>query len=290
MAEKSEYHILNLGAGVQSTALYLMSLRRDEPEHVPEFDYAIFADTGEEPRAVLEHLDWLDSLGGPPILRRSVGSRLGDNLVRGLNADGQRFISIPAYTKAPGEEKEGRVRRQCSAEYKIAVVERAIRRDVLGLGPRQHVPRGVKVHQWFGLSYDEPRRIVKVQDRFRAVAWAEPHFPLWDMQYDRPDCAAYLRDIVPHETPRSACTFCPFRSNAEWRRLRDGDPEGWARAVEVDAAIRRPGVACNRGLDAPMFVHRSCVPLAEADIDRPESNPDQYLFGFAQECEGICGN
>ena len=34
-------NILNLGAGVQSTALYLMSIDGE----VPKFDYAIFADT-----------------------------------------------------------------------------------------------------------------------------------------------------------------------------------------------------------------------------------------------------
>lgn len=39
-----EFHILNLGAGVQSTALYLMSMRGE----APKFDCAIFADTQEE--------------------------------------------------------------------------------------------------------------------------------------------------------------------------------------------------------------------------------------------------
>jgi len=46
-----EYHILNLGAGVQSTALYLMDLDL-ELEH--QFDCAIFADTGDEPAATEE--------------------------------------------------------------------------------------------------------------------------------------------------------------------------------------------------------------------------------------------
>ena len=45
----SELHILNLGAGVQSTTLYLMFMRGDIK---PQIDYAIFADTGEEPEAV----------------------------------------------------------------------------------------------------------------------------------------------------------------------------------------------------------------------------------------------
>jgi hypothetical protein len=50
-------HILNLGAGVQSTTLYLMGCRGEI--HV---DVAIFADTGDEPKAVYAHLEWLKSL------------------------------------------------------------------------------------------------------------------------------------------------------------------------------------------------------------------------------------
>ena len=57
---KREYHILNLGAGVQSTRLYL--------EY--EYDAAIFADTGEEPQAVYRHLEWLQSVRRTPILIR----------------------------------------------------------------------------------------------------------------------------------------------------------------------------------------------------------------------------
>jgi hypothetical protein len=54
-----ELHILNLGAGVQSTTLYLMFMRRVLQ---PQIDYAIFADTGEEPTPVYRHLEWLQSL------------------------------------------------------------------------------------------------------------------------------------------------------------------------------------------------------------------------------------
>jgi len=56
----TEYHVLNLGAGVQSTTLYLMSMSGE----VRPFDVAIFADTGEEPQAVYKHLEWLQSLKG----------------------------------------------------------------------------------------------------------------------------------------------------------------------------------------------------------------------------------
>jgi hypothetical protein len=130
-----QLHVLNLGAGVQSTTLYLMFARGHMP--VP-LDCAIFADTGDEPAAVYRHLEWLKSLHGPPILVRSRGV-LSADLMRGENSRGKRFASIPAYTMIPGSEEEGRTRRQCSAEYKVEVIERSIRREVVGLEPRQRV-------------------------------------------------------------------------------------------------------------------------------------------------------
>ncbi len=305
------FHILNLGAGVQSTALYLMSSRGDEPEFVPRFDFAIFADTQDEPGEVYRHLEWLRSLGGPPIITGTVG-RLGDDLVSGMNSTGKRFASIPAYTRADGDAKEGQTKRQCTAEYKVAVVENLIRRQVLNLGFRGHIPKDVLVHQYLGLSYDEPGRVARVRQRFAGtvnptpflpiddfgdrpprnerspVRWAVPHFPLFEMEWTRSDCVAYLASLGV-EAPRSACVFCPYRSNAEWRHLRQTDPANWDRAVAVDEALRRPGVVVNRGMNKPLYVHRSCVPLAVAPIDQPESAADVYFFGSSQECEGMCG-
>ena len=48
------HRILNLGAGVQSTTVYLMYVRG---EIQPGMECAIFADTGEEPASEYAHLD-----------------------------------------------------------------------------------------------------------------------------------------------------------------------------------------------------------------------------------------
>lgn len=281
--------VLSLGAGVQSTTLYLMSLRQDEPEFVPVFDFVIFADTQEEPRAVYEHLEWLKSLGGSPILIGTAG-KLGDDLISGVNMAGQRFASIPSYTKAEGDEREGQTRRQCTKEYKTDVIERIIRRTVLGLEPRGRMPKDVMIDQYMGLSFDEPRRIIRVKERYQGIRWATPHFPLFDLEMSRQGCLHYLQGAAPgRKVPRSACVFCPFHDNNEWRQIRDTDPEGWARVVEIDEAIRLPDARCVKGMQKPMYLHRSCLPLRQAPIDTPESRGEQYVFGFASECEGMCG-
>jgi hypothetical protein len=313
MGQVREYQILNFGAGVQSTTLYLMAMAAagklpsgatDLPMApqmdgsfafdpasvgVPWFDAAIFADTGEEPAAVYEHLKWCQSLGGPPIIVRSAG-RLGEDLMRGRNTTGQRFAAIPAYTTDGSDGEPGRTRRQCSKEYKTEVIERAIRRDVLGLQPRQRIPKGVKIWQYFGISWDERSRASRIWERFHVTEESkyEPVFPLVDRQWTRANCLDWLRGRVPHEVPRSACVFCPFHDDREWLRIKQDDPESWARAVEVDTALRTEGSVVNRDMRQTMYLHRKCLPLTQIEF-RPRSNPKELQLGFGMECEGVCG-
>ena len=288
-----ERHYLNLGAGVQSTALYLMSIDGDEPE-VPKFDAAIFADTQEEPDDVYRHLEWLESQGGPEVVRITAGS-LGAALEAGSDAngntrtDGGHYISIPAYYEEPQTGRAGITQRQCTADFKVKPIEKWIREQGGWVG--RPIPKEFTIHQYMGLSFDEPKRVIRVNQRFMAKPsnW-KVHFPLWDMQYTRGDCQAYLRRRMPYEVPRSACVFCPFKSDAEWRRLKADDPKGWERAVHIDKVCRT-----GTGLDAHRFLHKTCVPLDQVDL-RPadeksgQTNMFSHLRGFQDECEGYCGN
>ena len=277
-----EYHILSLGAGVQSTTLFLMM--RDGTIKTPENTVAIFADTQEEPCDVYTHLEWLKSLEWPRILVRTVG-KLGDDLQRGRNHWGQRHhASIPAFTLTPGSGQLGKVRRQCTREYKIDVVERAIRRDVLGLKPRQRIPRDAIVHQYVGISTDEARRAIRVRERIEANAQCRAHFPLLEMNWTRADCQTYLQQYVPHEVPRSACVFCPFKRDAEWQRLKEAGGPDWDRAVEIDHALRDPALNAGNGMHRRLFLHASCKPLELVDF-----KAQQQFSGFVEECEGMCG-
>src|SRR3990167_1506358 len=163
-----EFHILSLGAGVQSTMLHLLVAQKHPI--MPPIDAAIFADTGEEPQAVYAHLKWLKTQPGPPIIERNAGNRLGDSLIYGVSPTGysymtlkkqsgarERFASIPAFTLS-NNGNIGMTRRQCTKEYKTDVVERAIRRDIIGLKPKQRIPKDVIIHLYMGLSFDEARR------------------------------------------------------------------------------------------------------------------------------------
>jgi hypothetical protein len=171
------------------------------------------------------------------------------------------------------------------------VIERTIRREVLRLQPRQRVPKDIRVHQYFGISLDEAGRARRIENRFAAdCKWATPHFPLVERFWTRADCLTWLADRVPHQTPRSACVFCPYNSDAEWFWLRANDPEGWARAIELDRAMREPGWAGNRQMNRPMYLHRSCQPLDKVVFEtRPRPRDLQLSISFAAVCEGVCG-
>lgn len=263
-------HILSLGAGVQSSTLALMAARGVV---TPMPELAIFADTGWEPRGVYAWLSWLEKQLPYPVLRVSAGDIRADQLGK---SSGVRSASLPYFTAGANGDRGGMVRRQCTAEYKIEPIEQFIRREILGLKPRQRAAKHVQVVQWRGISADEIYRVKPSH-----VPWMEVRYPLaLELSMTRPDCLLWMERNGYPMPPRSACIGCPFHSNHEWRDMRDNRPEEWADAVEFDAAIRRVG-----GLRGDSYLHRSRVPLSVAPID---DNPGQ-LDMWNNECEGMCG-
>lgn len=85
---------LSLGAGVQSTTLALMAAHG---EIGPMPDCAIFADTGWEPQAVYDHLEWLMSGNVLPFPVHIVSAgNIRDDLIGA--GDGKRWAAWPATT------------------------------------------------------------------------------------------------------------------------------------------------------------------------------------------------
>jgi hypothetical protein len=278
--------VLNLGAGVQSTTLFFMILDGD----LPPVDVAIFADTGDEPKAVYEHPEMLKTYRGTKIITVSQGN-LGDNLVNGVNSTGQRFVAIPSYLNdGTGAGKTGLGRRQCTSEYKIKPIEQGIR-AYLGLAKGERMPKTTRIHQVFGLSFDEPKRVARVKDAFyaRNECW-QCEFPLFEERMTREDCVVYLQKRLPgYKVPRSACVFCPFKRDSEWIELRDNDPEGWKRAVEIDNAIRMETSVCTRGMNSTQYLHSSCVPLELVQLRQDPPDTQKRFTWSNMDCEGMCG-
>lgn len=258
--------VLSLGAGVQSTTLALMAAHG---ELGPMPDCAIFADTQDEPPAVRDHLNWLMSPNMLPFPIHVVTSgKLSEALLAGDDE-----ARVPFFVGKGGLSK-----RQCTRNFKIRPIRRKVR-ELLGVGPRGYIPPAA-VEQWIGISTDE---IIRVRPSgFRFI---ENRHPLIEARMSRRDCVAWLKRNGYPEPPKSSCFYCPYKSNDQWRELRDKDPASFAAAVDLDRRLRAPDqVERFRG---ELFVHRSLVPLDQADLSTPEERGQLNLF--LNECEGMCG-
>lgn len=273
--------ILSLGAGVQSSCILLMSCRGV----LPKLDAAIFADTQFEPAAVYDNLQFLideAAKNGIPVHVRSKGNIEQDALtarIKGKKSDGRRWASMPWFVSQYGKEGRGMIRRQCTTEYKLQVIDRFCRREILGLKPRQHSPKEPVIETWIGISRDEAHRIKPSREVYRFNEYPLIGYPIeYGVSMARSDCVEWLAKHYPARCfPKSACIGCPYRPDSGWREMRERYPLDWQRAVEFDAAIRKAN-----GMRGETFTHSSLRPLAEAiSGDQPD------LFG--NECEGMCG-
>lgn len=264
-------HVLSLGAGVQSSTMALMAAHG---ELSPMPDAAIFADTQAEPRAVYDHLEWLCS---PNVLPFPVYRVTAGNLTEDLRAAiaGKRFASVPFYTES-ARKGGGRLRRQCTKEYKLYPLRRKAR-ELLKLEAGRR-PRPGSCKMWVGISTDEAARM-----KPSTVKWVENVYPLINKRMNRWDCLQWLRRHDYAEPPKSACTYCPFHNDALWRRMKLSDPEAWGEALEVDEMIR---IGINNTKER-LYLHRSLKPLAEVDLSTLEDHGQADLFN--NECEGLCG-
>ena len=263
-------HVLSLGAGVQSSTLALMAAAG---EVAPLPDAAIFADTGAEPQRVYEWLNWLEEKLPFPVHRVQERDGLTRNIERSIVGD--RFAGGPFFVRS--SRGTGRLRRQCTREFKIVPIVRKVR-EMAGLSVRCGPRKRTLVVQYIGISLDEWTRMKPSR-----IPWIEHRWPLVERRLTRHDCLTWMKRRGFPQPPRSACVYCPYKSDTEWRFLRDHDPRGWAEAIRVDCLIRT-GV---RGVRDPLYLHRSLRPLAEVDLRTAADHGQTDLFG--EECEGMCG-
>ncbi len=245
-------HILSLGAGVQSSAMALMAAHG---EITPMPVAAVFADTGDEPLAVYLWLSRLKELLPFPVYTaQSHHGKLSDNLTKGDHSQ------IPAYfLTADGTPTIGK--RQCTNHWKVRPVRKACR----GLSA------GGPVILWQGISTDEVSRC-----KDSGAIWLTHRFPLIEARLSRRQCITWLTQHGYPEPPKSACSYCPYRSDAQWRKSRQ-DPMEWALIKRVDAILVKRGE----------FLHSSCKPIADVDFSTEEDRGQLNMFN--NECEGMCG-
>lgn len=282
-------HFISLGAGVQSTVLYLMAatgLLRPTPIA------AIFADTGWEPDRVYQHLLWLESLILPchiPIHRVTAGD-LYDNVWHAHRAErsGQApFTDIPSYVRRQ-DGTIGMRRRQCTVQYKIKPIFHKVR-ELLQRRPYTRHTRGPYAVQWIGISTDEWRRA-----KDATTPWIANRYPLIDLGMNRQDCAAWFARHHPGQPlAKSSCIGCPYHSDRQWLQLYREDPDAMHRAIALDQQLRTPERISAEHNGIPQFLHRTCEPLDQVleRLDRTDRHQPRLIDDndhFGNECGGYC--
>jgi|TARA_E500000318_G_scaffold108195_1_gene118587 hypothetical protein len=276
---KNKLRILSLGAGVQSSTLALMI----EKGEIPMVDAAIFADVKGEPKAVYEHLDWLEKKLSYPVYRVTWRDLKQDIL--DASTGKYKAFTAPFFTKNPATGKKKMLRRQCTFMYKINPVVQKVR-DLLGLEKGEKRKKNTNVEMLMGISKDEIFRV-----KSNRIKYITNVYPLIDKDFTRSDCIAWMLKNNYPRPPRSACTFCPYHSNEEWKEIKKNKEE-WAEVVAMDRAIRHQEKYKDKFKDSnevldELFLHREGIPIDEVDFDKKK---DDQLDLFQNECEGMCGN
>lgn len=279
----TKWNVLNLGAGVQSSTLALMAARG---EIGPMPDFAVFADTQAEPTNVYEWLDWLEKQLPFPVHRVSKGNlteaslrvRVKEKSKYGNNITYLKRL-IPTYGISDKGERVAMMGRACTYDYKVQPIVRHIKKTIKATS-KDISPL---VTQWIGISYDEMQRM-----KLPSHPWTQHRWPLVERKMRRSHCMEWMKSNGYPEPPRSACYYCPFHSNEEWRRLRNEDPVHFQKAIDFDETLRKRWDENRGGMRMQVFLHNSLKPLKEIDFDSDEDK-GQQTFDFQGECEGMCG-
>lgn len=257
--------ILSFGAGMQSTALALMScdnaiaqtLGRPVPfPKVPVYDAVIICDLGFEPPWVQAQADFVGqkcrSVG---IFYTSLDAPLYQDLIRDFGK--RRVVSIPWWTLSDDGHKS-KMPRNCTLDYKVDLISKYVRWELLGYRKGQRLKEeDKKAHEMhMGFSAEEKQRCKENPNPMFVN-----RFPLVDMQLERRNNYAYIKDVWGLDTKASACCFCPFHRNYFFQYLKLHEQESYQRLVEVDNLLRdnspKPPV------NSELFISRSRKRLGE---------------------------
>jgi hypothetical protein len=154
----------------------------------------------------------------------------------------ERSIDIPMRLQsgAPGN-------RSCTADFKIRVVSKWMRAH----GATKTNPGTVGI----GISVDEIQRMKPSQ-----LSHLRNAHPLIDLELNREDCKAVIRDAGLPVPPKSSCFFCPFHTVKEWRRIYDAHPDLFAKSVALERMINERRAKLGRD---PMYMTGALRPLDE---------------------------
>jgi hypothetical protein len=263
--------VISLGVGVQSSTMLLMAAKNE----LPHVDYAIFADTGYEPKSVYNYLNLLKKIVKFPIYQVSKGN-IKNDMINSIK-NNTKFPTAPFFTQNAITGKKGMLRRQCTADYKIMPIRKKLR-ELCNVGFRKRFPKDKYIEQWIGISTDEIQRMKPARDPY-----IKNRHPLIELNMSRQDCINWMKKNEFPLPEKSACIMCPYHNDAYWHFMKTERPSEFEDAVKFDKNIRTGA----KNIKDNLFLHRSCKPLDEVEFNKKEN--DKQLDMFNNECEAMCG-
>lgn len=308
-------HIISLGAGVQSSTMALMaSIGQILPMPVA----AIFADTQAEPQEVYNWLGFITPQLKFPVLTVSKGNLEEEILKKRINTKtGVPYYStfIPAFVIS--RKGRGMLRRKCTHDFKILPLVREQSRLVgkprlnawrkkhraaltqikewkknCGIARRSKRPLPTRPHHawkecqddalaiiWIGISTDESSRM-----KDSTVPWAVNRWPLIERGFNRRVCELWLHKHGFPKAPKSACRWCPYHDDEQWRMQKENAPAEFLKSIAFEKAFQN--ICSDGGAKNVPFLHDSLIPLDKVDFSKPSH---EQINMFENECEGMCG-
>lgn len=262
--------VISYGGGVQSTALVVLAA-----QGVIDFPVALFSNVGDDSEhpATLEYvrniaMPWAAERGVEILeLRRTKRDGSQPTLYGELMDRSSRTIGIPVRMPngAPGT-------RRCTADYKIRVVDRWMRKAGATAENQAHVA--------IGISTDEIQRV----NNRPVDPWKVIDYPLIDLGFDRSRCKQIIRDAGLPVPPKSSCYFCPYHRPLVWAEMRRDEPELFEKAAALEDVILERAVEL---VGHPVYLTRMNRPLREA-IAEAQTPLFEDNEGPEQCDEGYC--
>ncbi len=261
--------IFSSGGGVQSTAVLVLAAQG-------KLDYStfIFANTGNDSENP-ETLAYVRNVSMPFAAENNIKfievqkRRLGKHEKQTLLGEvyrRKRSVPMPMRMSngAPGN-------RTCTLDFKIRVVDKWI---------AEHDGKGQAVSVGLGISVDEIHR-AKKRDPEKVRGFIKTlEYPLITLHISRSQCQKIILESGLPLAPRSSCYFCPFHSPSEWIRLKNGKPDLFDKAVEIEKFINHKRESVSQ--KDKVWLHRALIPLNRAV-------GSQMTFDMFDNCEdGYC--
>ena len=250
----NQLNILCCGAGMQSTALALMSCEnaRDGIKYplVPIYDAIVFCDLCSEAPWVYKQVAFIANA----CKKCGISFYILTTDLYGIfmkNFGSGHVSSIPFWSIG-ADGKKAKMRRHCTIDFKIIKIQQFVRYELLGYRWREKLREADRgAHEMhIGFSFEEQQRIF---DSYHPMF--VNRFPLVEMGLTRADNYRYCLEVWGLNTKASACIFCPFHRKYFFWHLKSHHPKRYHDLVAFDQKLEKEQP--NTMIRSKLFVSRS---------------------------------